>query len=398
MSTTTKSPRKFALPKKGGAKKDTESRAHYVDEPKDDAAQAAAAGLVPIDDEFEPMPSPRNNDALVALLKSIAGTSDQKIDALTPPITREAFIEALTDDEYARVWAWAREVSYVVGDDKASVRESVLVVPACLVAIVDEDLVDLNAMLDNKLFDAFQVVRDLAAPDVADNKVVDKILDELTHKVAAVAGIPVEGPNAPTAKPKKGEQLPLVNEPAKAGKPITGLKIETEEQLKFVRKAIDKHLADMTGLAKKNRDEARDAEAKSIERGVTEARERIVPQLKAQGAMAFNEGETLVQTVARFFAGEFRARVRSELMKNMSIKKGETKEDARQRQLAKLDDMEALIGNVGEIGGMLVVNMLTAAADRGYQKGLVAHGATPSAIAREALQALEIERAGKDAA
>lgn len=397
MTTTKKSPRTFALPKKGGAKKGAEPKAHYVDEPTGDAASAAAAGLVPIDDEFEPLPSPRNNDALVALLKSIAGTSDQKIDALTPPITREAFIEALTDDEYARVWTWAREISYVVGDDKASVRESVLVVPACLVAIVDEDLVDLNAMLDNKLFDAFQVVRDLA-PAPSDGEKLDQLVDAVTHTVAAIAGIPVEGPNAPTGKGKKGEQLPLVNEPAKAGKPITGLKIETEEQLKFVRKAIDKHLADMTGLAKKNRDEARDAEAKSIERGVTEARERIVPQLKAQGAMAFNEGETLVQTVARFFAGEFRARVRSELMKNMSIKKGETKEDARQRQLAKLDDMEALIGNVGEIGGMLVVNMLTAASDRGYQKGLVAYGATPSAIAREALQALEIERAGKDAA
>jgi hypothetical protein len=193
---------------------------------------------------------------------------------------------------------------------------------------------------------------------------------------------------------KKAEpdaQLEGVKEPTATPKPITGLKIDTPEQLRSVSKALDKRIAKLTDLAKKNRDEGKDAEATSIEREVTTIRQTLVPQLKGQGSLPFNEGETLPQAVARMFAQDFGFKVRAALAKSITPLPGEKAEDAKARQFAKYDDLVALIGNVAEVGGMLCVNLLTLTADRAYQKGLVAHGATPSAIAREALQAYELE-------
>jgi hypothetical protein len=188
-------------------------------------------------------------------------------------------------------------------------------------------------------------------------------------------------------------QLDAVKEPAATTKPITGLKIDTPEQLRSVSKAMDARISDLSGLAKKNRDLGKDAAAADVDREIKAIRETIVPQLKAQGALPFNEGETLPNAVARLFAMDFRFKVRSALGK-IKPKPGEKHEDAKARQEAKLDDLVALIGDISEIGGMLCVNLLTTCAERAYEKGKVAHGATPSAIAREALQAYELELQG----
>jgi hypothetical protein len=202
--------------------------------------------------------------------------------------------------------------------------------------------------------------------------------------------------DAPVGEPDATGQLPLVQEAAPTTKLITALKLDTPEQVRSVALSINARIADLKALAKKNRDLGKETEAKAIEREVLMIRETLTPQLKSQGALAFNEGETLPQAVSRIFQSEFRQRVRTAITKTVSMRAGEKPEDARLRQLDKLTEFEALIGNIGEIGGMLVVSWLTQVADRAYEKGKVAHGAAPSDIARETLQAIEIALQGRD--
>ncbi len=365
MTTTAK--KTFRLPKKG--KKPA---------PKPATENGA---LVPIPDDFHTLPTIRQNDALLALLLSIAAFQGSDPDRT---VVRD-FVVALSDDEVVSVWNWAREIEWgceANSGDSHSVRESALQLPECLRDVVDHDLLSVENMLAKEVFIEAQIVRDLAPAPVSDSPTSTEVV--------------VKAETPPAAKPDTNGQLPLVQEPAKAPKPITGLKLDSVDQIRSVQKSLDKRIAKLTDLAKKNRDEGKEAEAKSVEREVLMIREQLVPQLKTQGALAFNEGEAFPETVARFFAREFRSRVRSALTKTVTQKKGESHEDARKRQLVKLDDMEALIGHISEVGGMLVVNMLTNVSDRALEKGKMMHHATPTAIAREALQAMEIECAGRE--
>lgn len=203
--------------------------------------------------------------------------------------------------------------------------------------------------------------------------------------------------DGPAPEPDATGQLPLVTEPAATSRAVSSMKLDTPEQVRSLQLSIDSRIADLNALAKKNREMGKDSAAKDIEREVAMMRETLAPQLKSQGALAFNEGETLVQAVSRMFQGEFRHRVRTALTKNLTVRPNEKAEDARLRQLDKLTEFESLIGNIGDVGGMLVVAWLTQTADRAYEKGKVAHRATPSDIARETLQAIEIELQGREA-
>ncbi len=197
-------------------------------------------------------------------------------------------------------------------------------------------------------------------------------------------------------EPDATGQLPLVQEGPQATKLITALKLDTPAQVRSVAKALEKRAIKLGDLSKKLREEGKDDEAKSVDREVTMIRETLSSQLKSQGALAFNERETLPQAVSRLFQAEFRYKLRAALTRQAVMRAGETRKDAEERQLDRLVEFEGLVGQVGEIGGMLVVSWLTNVADRAYEKGKIAHEATPSNIAREALQALEIELQGRE--
>lgn len=203
--------------------------------------------------------------------------------------------------------------------------------------------------------------------------------------------------DAPAAEPDATGQLPLVQEGTPTTRLITALKLDTPAQVRSVAKALEKRAIKLGELSKKLREEGKDDEAKSVDREVTMIRETLSSQLKSQGALAFNERETLPQAVSRLFQGEFRYKLRAALTKQAVMRSGETRKDAEERQLDRLVEFEGIIGQAGEIGGMLVVSWLTNVADRAYEKGKIAHEATPSNIAREALQALEIELQGREA-
>lgn len=319
----------------------------------------------PLPADFSPMPSPRDNEELTALLSRV-GALHMATEL------RPAWVAALTDEDYAEVWAWARAVDWVM-DPECTVHRSALGAPECMRDVIDPELQSVNIMIDQGVIQYTQ------------------LLDE-EETAAPVTETPA--PDAPAPAPDATGQLPLVQEPP--AKPITALRLETPEQVRAVAKALDRRITKLNELAKKNREEGKESEAKSIEREVTMIRESLTSQLRTQGALAFNEGETLVQAVARLFQGEFRSRVRGALLKNVTAKKGESYDEAKQRRLAVLDDMESLIGKIGDVGSALVVEWLSLVADRAYHKGTVAHGAAPSSIAREALQAFEIERQGRE--
>ena len=319
----------------------------------------------PLTADFSPMPSPRDDEELTALLSRV-GALDMASEL------RPVWVAALTDDDYAAVWAWARAVDWVMDPDCTAPR-SALGAPECMRDVIDPELQSVNIMIDQGVI------------------LYTQLLDE---EEAAAPVTETPAPDAPAPAPDATGQLPLVQEPP--AKPITALRLETPEQVRAVAKALDRRIMKLNELAKKNREEGKETEAKSIEREVTMIRESLTSQLRTQGALAFNEGETLVQAVARLFQGEFRSRVRAALLQNVTAKKGESYDEAKQRRLAVLDDMESLIGKIGDVGSALVVEWLSLVADRAYHKGTVAHGATPSNIAREALQAFEIERQGRE--
>jgi len=349
-------------PKTAGGTK-TKKAPKFKPTPK--VEQEKPVGFLP--EDFQLRPNPRSDEALVNLLREVGAL-------LLPNVEHLTWVVARTDEEYAAVWAWARVLSWALGGIDCTVLRDALTPPAFMVDVLDEQLNDATTMLD------WQVVYP------------QQLLDEAP--VVEGPEPPADAPAAAPAVPDATGQLPLVQEPP--AKPITALRLETPEQVRAVAKALDRRITKLNELAKKNREEGKETEAKSIEREVTMIRESLTSQLRTQGALAFNEGETLVQAVARLFQGEFRTRVRAELVKRITVKAGESSEDARQRQLAKLDDMEKLIGKIGDVGSALVVEWLSLVADRAYHKGTVAHGATPSNIAREALQAFEIERQGRE--
>lgn len=293
-----------------------------------------------------------------------------------------AWLAQRTPEELAALYTWAEALQFVVDHADSQIQRRYLVPPACMAGVADLDLVDVTTMLDEGFLSHDRILEDEPAPEPpADAPVV-------------TPGEDARDNGAPVPVVEKSGQLSAIQEPP--AKPITALRLETPEQRRAVEKALDRRIVKLGELAKKIREEGKENEAKSIEREIQMIRESLSSQLRAQSALAFNEGETLVQAVGRMFQGEFRSRTRAALLKHITAKKGESYDDARARKLGKLDDLEGLIGNIGEVGGALVVEWLTLVADRAYQKGLVAHGATPSAIARESLQAFEMERQGRD--
>ena len=178
------------------------------------------------------------------------------------------------------------------------------------------------------------------------------------------------------------------DEPEVAGEPLKGLDFTTHEEKYSVHNAMDERIVSLKKLSKKLADAGKHRAAQDCDREVAIINESILPQLGRQRVMVFNENETLPQAVARVFSGEFRSRVRGKLTSFTQVDGGETFEDAKQRRLELLDNMEDLIGNIGDVAGAMVVKMVTAAAERGYEKGLIVNGANASSIAREALQAV----------
>ncbi|MES2524008.1 MAG: hypothetical protein V4617_14980 [Gemmatimonadota bacterium] len=347
------------------------------------AAADVPKTLLAAPDGFLPLPVPRDDALLQEKLRVIVAFKVQG---------DEAIVKSLTDEQYALTWAWMREVDYICtpttsDTELLSAHEVLLRVPSFLTHLVDDQLATVEAMLDNGILTQEQLVRE--APTMAET-VVDAATPVLRDSVSEHGNAPAT-PIVP-AVPEANGQLPLVKEPVKPTKPIKGVAFNSPEEVASVRLALAGRQDDLEAEAKRLSALGRSAEGAALLREAKNIKEMLLPQVTAQTAMAFNEAESLPSAIARVFAGNIRYKVRTALSKNVSMKKGESRADAEQRQLAKLDDMEALIGNIGEQAGALAVALVTEAADRGFQKGAMASTATPSSIAREAVQAVDLQK------
>lgn len=255
----------------------------------------------------------------------------------------------------------------------------------------------------NAVYASQLVVPDALAPRAADwtREIADvigakRILPDPEKSIAeveAAAAEPIANAAAePTPAPtvEANGQIALVQEPAKP-KTLKPMEFLAGDEVASVRLSLIARADDLDAEAKRLNTLGKSAEAASVQREAKNIRERLLPQVTSQQAIAFNAAETLPGAIARVFQGELRARARRQLVKSVGPKKGESKQDAEQRALGKLDDLEQLIGNIGEQAGTIVYKILVEAADRGNQYGLRGMQATPDVIARDAIHAVEQE-------
>lgn len=336
-------------------------------------AGAIAPGPVFLPDARNPLPSPRSNDDLLDLLERLAAFAPGQAGSDISE-TRLSIITAFSDDEYASLWSWAREVEWAVGGDgedgfyapaEVSVRSSRLHVPPCFTSFVDEDLASIAAMLERKLFTVDQLVYDDVQEEVqADYEIVDA--DE------------------PLKNPLLGEDPP-------AAKRIEQLTFETTDDVIATSVALTDHIKSLRGLAAKLRAKGKSSDAKELEKSADDVEERLASQLKAQTALQFNASESLLKALSRVVITQLRWDMDSSIRKNVRPAPGEKLEDA----IARAKDRLVALGDVVELYGdkaaVRLLPIVLEAAQRGKQRGQLLAASDPSDIAREAVQAVAIK-------
>lgn len=383
--------------------------AEYVDEPDPPVT------LVPCPDDFMPFNRQKTTpEDLSALLGSVyafelAHNANELRD----------YVAKLSAVDFYELYLWAREIEWSLcgrptGENAvAAARLSFLAPPTFFLPKVAQDLKTreiARETLDHVIED---VVEEATAAETESNTLSeaedeavldddeDDTDDDDLWDADEEAGDDDEvgaGPaSAPAAEPDG--QLTLVQEPTPPKKPLTPLTFQSGEQVASVRLALKARADDLRGEAKRLSGLGRTVEAAALEREARDISEQLLRQVESQAAIPFNESETLPQAIKRVVQGEVRYRARAALLKSVVQKKGETKQDAEQRALGKLDDLEQLIGNIGEQAGLLVCDILVEAADRAKEAGKVERQATASQLAREAVQAVEGRKhAERDAA
>lgn len=308
--------------------------------------------------------------------------------AIDEPRGTAAIVEAhdrwlrdrLNDNERAQVAEFLRLVSWLDNFEGATAYRSQLSIPDCLLPIIREDV---NTPEKLAFWWPDQIVDD--AQPAADTPITDveQAWENRSERLANAASS-----DAPAVEPTG--QITLVEEPAKPStiKPMT---FRSAEEVGAVRRALEAELKELEKMAKDSEAMGEPAAAKIFRDKAVLLKSQLLPQVTAQQNLPFASKETLPGMIARTVAGEVRSRARAQLMKQMQIKKGETKDDAQARQLAKLDELEALIGNIAEQVGALATKFVAAAADRGIDAGKKALAAEPSQVAREAIQLVEFE-------
>lgn len=389
-------------PKKTTKKQAAPDVAEFATEaPVPDEAVPVAFTLVPVPDDFLPFTASTTSEDLSALLHSISA-----FELAHNASERVAYIRTLTIPQFEALYAWAREIEWGL-DGKpegvnavAAVRASKLMAPEFFHPKLARDLSTeavVRLALDHIIDDAVASVATEAEPlpvsegaalfDDGDDDTDD---DDLWDADEEAGDDDVADDIHATAPAADADgQLQLVQEPTPPKKPLTPLTFQSGEQVASVRLALQARAEDLKSEAKRLSGLGRTAEAAALEREAKDITEQLLRQVTAQHAIPFNESETLPQAIKRAVQGEVRYRARTALLKSVAMKKGETKADAEQRALGKLDDLEQLIGNVGEQAGLIVAKLIVEAADRGKEAGRVERVATASAIAREAIQAVE---------
>lgn len=372
-------------PKKTSKKQAAPAAAEHVAE--------APRTLVPIPDDFLPFTERTTSEDLSALLHSISA-----FELAHNATERVAYIRTLTVPQFEALYAWAREVEWVLdgkpeGGGVPAIRYSKLMAPEFFHAKLARDLSTEEialATLVNVVEDAAEPVS--TEPEPLDESAAGPLFDDDDDDDGDLWDADEEAGDDDAVEAPAADadgQLQLVQEPAPPKKPLTPLTFQSGEQVASVRLALQARAEDLKSEAKRLSGLGRTGEAAALEREAKDITEQLLRQVTAQHAIPFNESETLPQAIKRAVQGEVRYRARTALLKSIAQKKGETKQDAEQRALGKLDDLEQLIGNVGEQAGLIVAKLIVEAADRGKEAGRVERAATASAIAREAIQAVE---------
>ncbi len=364
---TTKAPKKalkkFALPAK---KKAEPTKSVLVPMPPDWKGSRAHQSLAVRLENY------LHEDKLFAAFEGAENPPSREIDIFA---LIERWLADRTDAERAEITTFASLIEWVDDSPLNAVLTSQAVVPACIVPVANPFCVSNEALREDI---GNRLIEDPVAGSATISEDVEK-----PETPAAPADAPV---------PEADGQLPLVAETPKATKKITALSLDSSDDVASVRLALQARADDLEAKAKQLVTLGKTAEAFSLRKEVARLKEKIERQLSVQTAIAFNANESLPAVIARTVSGEIRSRARAALLKSMSIKKGESKQDAEERQRVKLDDLEALIGNIGEQAGAIVSNILVETAERSKEAGIRERNATPSQLAREAIHAIEAQR------
>lgn len=351
------------------------------------AASSLLPPLIFAPDTFMALPSPRDNTALATALRDQSAFHDGETNKTTGHAAALAFVDSLSDDDYAAVWRWVRAVSWLFAGEvehheRPAVRRDELQVPAAFAALVDPEIGGPDAVIDHyapSQINAWQIVEDT---------------------IGTLESVVRDEAPAPTPVPEADGQLPLVQEDPKAAKPIKAMSFRGPDEVVCVNRALSARLADLDAEAKRLDGLGKPVAAKDCRDEVLLIKRQLLPQVTAQMALPFNEREALPSLVGRMVAGEVRSRARAQLFKSVTLLKGEKMEDAKARKQETLDTLEGLIGNIGEQVGAIVTRLLDAVAERGIDAGKRAIAIDSGNVAREALQLVEAElqSARKDAA
>ncbi|MBY0490668.1 MAG: hypothetical protein K2R93_12570 [Gemmatimonadaceae bacterium] len=334
---------------------------------KKGAAKAAPAPAVPM-----AMPADFDaSDSAAALL--------DRADLLTSVEGREshevidAVLAALSESERAAVVAFARRISWLtehVRDGKRIqpiVPAAELVPPACLAAGVS-------------VFETPVRLRD----DVASVAAIRN-----WAKDGVVGDDSAEAPGPADA----GGQLALVAEDTPAPKKITELAFTSGDEVASVALALSGRAEDLDKEAKKLTELGRHAEAKALQREARHIKDALLAQLQPQTVLPFNAGESPLAAVTRVVGTTVRTAVVKALKNHVEVGEGETYDEVVERRLAELADFERLVGGIAEHAAAAVLPVLRETAERAFEAGLAARGATPEVLVREAVQAHGAQRA-----
>lgn len=299
------------------------------------------------------------------------------------PTLERWLTDRLKDDERAQLATFAALMEWMDSDDAHSASAAQFVVPDCFLPVAEAFCQSAEALRTE--FNGRIVDEPTDAPSTNDQATEVEAPEAVADAIGADDLATVKEPNA-------AGQLPLVDEAKQPAKKITALSLDSSDEVSSVRLALQARAEDLEAEAKRLTGLGKQAESTSVLREAKNIKDKLMKQVSVQTAVEFNANESLPSAIARVVSGEIRSRARAALLKSAATKKGESRQDAEERQRMKLDDLEALIGNIGEQAGALVATILVETAEGAKEAGLRERNATSSQLAREAIQRIEAQR------
>jgi hypothetical protein len=152
--------------------------------------------------------------------------------------------------------------------------------------------------------------------------------------------------------------------------------------------ALKAHAADLKKLAKGARDLSQHKEALTFEQNATLIEETLLTQLEPQAKLPFGYAD-VKKALGDRISGKLRAKLVTAIKRDTPLIEGDKDGKERTAKIEqRIDDFEALVGNVASIVTALVEPVISQAAERGMLAGRLARETTAVTLALEAVEAV----------